>query len=280
MKPRVRRASKEACSNARELFSLRGKVAIITGGALNLGYDMALGLAEAGADIVITSRTLAKAQETARKIKANCRVGTLALEMNHCNWDEVEGMAKKAHAWKGHIDVLVNNAGGRTEKMEGNLFKRPPECIVEMIHANLIGPLLCCKAVGHLMMEQGSGKIINIASIAGLVGRDRRIYERNNKGEQPVDYAVAKAGIIGMTRDLAGLMSPYGVCVNAISPGGFDKGDCPDGFIKDYSNLTMLGHMGRMGLDIKGAAIFLAAPASDYVTGQNIVVDGGFTLWK
>ncbi len=267
-------------SNVRELFRLDGKVAIVTGAAYNLGFDMAIGLAELGADIVITSRMLSKAQEAADKIKTACHVDMLALQMDHSDWGQVEDMAEKAHAWKEHIDILINNAGGRTEHVESNLFKRPPESIVDMIHTNLIGPLFCCKAVGRFMMEQGWGKIINIASIAGLVGRNRRMYKRNNKGDQPIDYAAAKAGIIGMTRDLAGLMSPYGVYVNAISPGGFDKGDCPEGFVKDYSDVTILGRMGRMGLDIKGAAVFLASSASDYVTGHNLVVDGGFTIWK
>jgi NAD(P)-dependent dehydrogenase (short-subunit alcohol dehydrogenase family) len=92
--------------------------------------------------------------------------------------------------------------------------------------------------------------------------------------------AAAKAGIIGMTRDLAGLLSPMGVYVNAISPGGFGPRDIPPGFVKEYSDRTPLGRMGRDGIDLKGAALFLASPASDYVTGQNLVVDGGFTLWR
>ena len=95
---------------------------------------------------------------------------------------------------------------------------------------------------------------------------------------QPIDYAAAKAGIIGMTKDLAGLLSPMGICVNAISPGGFERGQ-PAGFIRDYSDRTPLGRMGRDGLDLKGAAVFLASAASDYVTGHNLVVDGGFSIW-
>lgn len=266
-------------SNMRELFDLKGKVAIVTGGSQGLGFDMAVALAELDADIVITSRQLAKAQQVANKIKAAYAVDAMGLAMDHCDWQQVEQMTQKAQTWKGHIDILINNAGGRVED-EGNLFNRKPQAIVNMIHANLIGPLFCCKAVGRLMTEQGSGKIINIASIAGMVGRDRRMYGRNDKDEQPIDYAAAKAGLIGMTRDLAGLMSPSGVCVNTISPGGFDKGDLAAGFVKDYGDVTMLGHMGRMAMDIKGAAAFLASSASDYVTGQNLIVDGGFTIWK
>jgi NAD(P)-dependent dehydrogenase (short-subunit alcohol dehydrogenase family) len=133
---------------------------------------------------------------------------------------------------------------------------------------------------GHIMADQGYGKIINIGSVAGLVGRDRSMYRKNNKMEQPIDYAASKAGVIGMTTDLAAFMAPYGVYVNCISPGGFDKGDLPEGFVKSYSNATALGRMGRMGLDIKGAALFLASQASDYVTGHNLIVDGGFSIWK
>ena len=263
-----------------ELFKLDGKVAIITGGARDLGFDIAQALAEMGANVIVTSRTLSNAQKAADKLKAENDVDTLALQLDHCNWDEVKKMAEKAHQWKGHVDILVNNAGGGSGAGECNLFKRATEDIIELIHTNLVGSLFCCKAVGEFMLKQGHGKIINIASIAGIVGRDRRMYERNNKMEQPVEYAASKMGVVGMTKDLAGLMSPLGVYVNSISPGGFDKGDLPAGFLKDYSSETPLGRMGRMGIDLKGAALFLASAASDYVVGHNLVVDGGFSVWK
>ena len=263
-----------------ESFRLDGKVALITGGARDLGFDIAVALADAGADVIVTSRTLAKAQQSAETIASQCSTDALGLRLDHCDWSDVERVAKEAHDWQGRLDVLVNNAGGATGTGPTNLFERSPEDIDLHVRTNLIGPLYCCKAVGALMMEQGFGKIINIASIAGLVGRDRNMYRRNGVNEQPIDYAASKAGIIGMTRDLAGLMSPCGVCVNAISPGGFDKGLLPEGFVKDYSDATMLGRMGRLRYDLKGAAVFLASAASDYVTGANIVVDGGFSIRK
>jgi len=266
--------------NAMESFRLDGKVALITGGARDLGFDIAVALAEAGADVIVTSRTLAKAQRSGEAIKSRYGAETLGLQLDHCDWPDVERVTRKAREWKGRVDILVNNAGGAVGTGPTNLFERSPEDIVTLVNVNLIGPLFCCKATGALMIEQGSGKIINIASIAGLIGRDRSMYRRNAVNEQPIDYAAAKAGVIGMTRDLAGLMSPHGVCVNAISPGGFDKGLLPDGFVKDYSASTMLGRMGRMGVDLKGAAVFLASAASDYITGANIVVDGGFSVWK
>ena len=177
-------------------------------------------------------------------------------------------LPRKSLAWKGHVDVLVNNAGGGTKCKSAHLFTRTAEEMETLVATNLLGTLFCCKAFGKIMADQGHGKIINIASIAGLVGRDRKVYERNGMLGQPIDYAAAKAGVIGMTRDLAGLLSPMGVHVNAISPGGFGPRDLPAGFVKDYSDLTPMGRMGRDGVDLKGAALFLASPASDYVTGQ------------
>ena len=189
-------------------------------------------------------------------------------------------MAKNAYAWKGHVDILVNNSGGGSGASEGHIFDRSYEAIENMIKTNLTGTIFVCKAIGSYMKQQKSGKIINIGSIAGIVGRDRRMYYNANKMEQPVDYAAAKGGVIALTRDLAAVMAPYGVNVNCISPGGFDKGDLPDAFVHLYGDRTPLGRMGRMGMDIKGAALFLATAASDYVTGANLVVDGGFSSWQ
>jgi NAD(P)-dependent dehydrogenase (short-subunit alcohol dehydrogenase family) len=262
-----------------ELFRMNGKVAVVAGGARHLGFDMAEILAEAGCDLIITSRTVENAETAAEKLRQKFGRDVLALALDVRVYAQVEELAQKAFDWKDHVDVLVNNAGGNMSRSPAHLFSRSPEDMADLINANLLGTLYCCKAFGERMVEQKSGKIINIGSIAGLVGRDRRMYERNSMLGQPIDYAAAKAGIIGATRDLAGLLSPMGVYVNCISPGGFGPRDIPPGFVADYSDRTPLGHMGRDGIDLKGAALFLASPASDYVTGQNLVVDGGFCLW-
>jgi gluconate 5-dehydrogenase len=267
-------------ANKSDLYDLKNKVAIITGGNAWLGYDMACSLAEAGCNIIITSRTHGKLDETLKKIRSIYGVETLGLTMDQCKHEQVKEMVRQAKEWKGHIDILINNAGGGSGASEGNFFKRSPEDIVNLIFSNLIGAMFCCQEAGRIMADQHYGKIINIGSVAGLVGRDRNMYRKNNKMEQPIDYAAAKAGVIGMTRDLAAFMAPYNVHVNCISPGGFNKGDLPEGFVKSYSDATALGRMGQMGRDIKGAALFLASPASDYVTGHNLVVDGGFSFWK
>lgn len=263
----------------RTMHDLSGKVAMITGGARHLGLDAAEVLAEAGCDLVITSRSLHSAEETAKALRDRFGSEVLAQSLDVSAFPEVERVMRMAIEWKGHLDILVNNAGGGVGSGPAQLFERDPGDIVQLIMTNLVGALWCCREAGRHMAARRSGKIINIASIAGMVGRDRRMYERNSMKGQPVDYAAAKAGVIGMTRDLAGFLSPMGVYVNAISPGGFGPRDLPDGFVEDYSSRTPLGRMGADKKDLKGAVLFLASPASDYVTGQNIVVDGGFSIW-
>lgn len=263
-----------------DAFRLDGKVALVTGGARDLGLDMADSLAAAGADVIVTSRTLASAERAAAKIRAAHGHEALALELDQREHARVARAVAAAHAWKGRIDILVNNAGGGSGRSPAHLFRRDPADVVDLVQNNLLGVLHCCQEVGRIMGAQRSGKIINIASVAALLGRDRRVYERNGMNGQPVDYAAAKAGVVGLTRDLAGLLSPLGVNVNAISPGGFAREGMPEGFVRDYSDRTPMGRMGRDGVDLKGVVLFLAAPASDYITGQNIVVDGGFSLWR
>lgn len=260
------------------LFDLQGKVAVVIGGARDLGYDMALALASAGCELIITSRDPTRAQTSAAQIEKACAVSCQGLELDVTDYERVSEVAN--HCWylRERVDILINNAGGSLGLVPTSFLERRPEHIRELIDVNLVGLLFCCQRFGLIMINQGFGKIINIASIAGLVGRDRRIYQHEGISEQPVDYAAAKAGVVGVTRDLAALLGPKGICVNAISPGGFERGQTT-GFVQDYSTRTPLGRMGRDGMDLKGAALFLASSASDYVTGQNLVVDGGYTIW-
>lgn len=264
----------------KEMFDLTGRVALITGGARDFGLHVADVLAEAGCDLVLTARSLAAAQKAAETIRAKHKRDVLPLALDVTRHARITEMAQQAAAWKGHIDILVNNAGGTPPgNGKAHLFERAPEDAAELISINLLGTLYCCQEVSRVMVKQGRGKIINIASMAGLVGRDRRMYQRHGMRGQPIDYAAAKAGVIGMTRDLAALLSPMGLHVNCLSPGGFDR-KLPPGFVKDYSDRTPLGRMGRDGIDLQGAVLFLASPASDYITGHNLVVDGGFSIWQ
>ena len=129
--------------NALDMFCLKDKVALVTGGARDLGFDMAETLAQAGADVIVTSRTLSKARASAEKIRANRQIDTLGLELDHCDWQNVQAVASQGQNWKGHVDILVNNAGGGSGHSERNLFKRDIEAIVNLINTNLLGPLYC-----------------------------------------------------------------------------------------------------------------------------------------
>jgi NAD(P)-dependent dehydrogenase (short-subunit alcohol dehydrogenase family) len=261
------------------LFDLTGQVALVTGGAVNLGFDAASVLAAAGCDVAVTSRDGNRARGSAERLECEYGIATFSTALDQTVYAQVEEMVRAVEGWKGRIDILVNNAGGGSGNSPALLFERNPADIDQLLAVNVNGVLYCCREVGKSMAARGRGKIINIASIAGVVGRDRRMYEGTGMKGQPVDYAAAKAGVIGMTRDLAGYLSPMGVHVNAISPGGFERGQ-PEEFVRAYGNRTPLGRMGRDGVDLKGAILFLASPASDYVTGHNLVVDGGFSIWQ
>lgn len=262
------------------LFDLNGKSALVIGGAKYLGNDAARVLAAAGCDVVLTSRTKEDAENAAADISQKYGVDAFGIALDQTIYNSVENAVDEAVYKLGKIDILVNNAGGTPSGKTARLLERDPDDINELITLNLTGMLYVCRSVGKIMAEQRSGKIINIASIAGIVGRDRRIYDDNGLLGQPVDYAAAKAGVIGATKDMAAYFGPMGIYVNAISPGGFERETMPKGFVSDYSDLTITGRLGRDGVDLNGAILFLASPASDYITGHNLVVDGGFTVWR
>lgn len=261
------------------LFDLKGKVFLVIGGARNLGGDLATALAEGGADGMITSRTDEIGQKSAKALSAATgrRIESAALDAN--DESQIKSVIEQCHKAFGRIDILVNNVGGGVANQGSPaLEERALEDWNDLQRINVTAPFLLCKHIAPIMRKQKSGSIINIASIAGIVGRDRSVYV---EGFQPqsIDYTAAKAAIIGMTKDLAAYLGEDGIRVNAISPGGFERGQ-PAGFIERYSRKTMLGRMGRDGVDLKGAALYLASDASAYVTGHNLVVDGGFTVWQ
>ena len=264
----------------KELYRLDGKVALVTGGARNLGHDMALALAEAGADVAITSRELERAQESADKIAEVTGRKILPLQLDVRDEPAVAAAVEAALAEFGKLDILVNNAG--------NVVSAPGDALLEertlegwqhTLDVNLTGVFLCTKhAVAKAMKPARSGVIINIASTAGMVGKDRRVYEGTDMGGVTIDYEAAKAGVINMTRDLACYLAPDGIRVNCISPAGFWRSQ-PEPFVKAYSETIPMGRMGQDGKEMKGPVVFLASEASSYVTGANLPVDGGLTIW-
>ena len=263
----------------KDLFDLTGRVALVTGGAQNLGLDMAEALGEAGADLVITSRVAEKATAAAQALADSVGVRVLGLPMDITDEAAVaEGFAR-AMADYGRLDILICNAGGArlsggTASIEGRLLADWDYVTT----VNLRGTFLCCREACRIMAPAGKGAIVTIGSISGMVGRDRSVYIGSEMVPNMNDYSAAKGGIIAFTRDLAADAGRSGIRVNCISPGGFERGQ-PAEFIRRYSAQTMLGRMGTDGLDLKGAVVFLASDASGYVTGQNLAVDGGFTAW-
>ncbi len=264
----------------RELFDLSGKVALVTGGARNLGFDMATALAEAGANVAITSRLLADAQNSARQIAAETgrKVAGFACDIRF--EAQVEALVSAVLAEFGQIDILVNNAGNVVSTPENKPLEQRPLAEWEFtIDVNLKGVFLVSKhVVAKAMKPARQGVIINLGSVAGMGGKDHRVYRGTLMGGVTIDYAASKGGVINMTREMACSLAQYNIRVNCLSPGGFERGQ-PAQFIRQYSELVPLGRMGQDGKEMKGPVVFLASEASSYITGVNLPVDGGLMAW-
>lgn len=266
--------------NVWDLFRLNSKIAFVTGGARNLGYDMALALAEAGADVAISARSLDRAAAAAEKIAGITGRTVLPLQLEITDEGQVEAVVVSILAKFGRIDILVNNAGNVTSTPETAPFeKRSLSDWQNTIATNLTGVFLCSKhVVAKAMKLQRSGVIINIGSTTGVIGKDRRVYKGTSMGGATLDYHAAKGGVISMTRDMAVYLAPENIRVNCISPGGFWRNQ-PEAFVKAYSETIPMGRMGQDGKEMKGAVVFLASEASSYCTGHNLVIDGGLSIW-
>lgn len=267
-------------NHVRSLYDLTGKVALVTGGARNLGFDMALALAESGALLAVTSRTREHACAAAARLAeaTGCSAEGFAADVRF--EDQVEAMVDGVLARFQRIDILVNNAGNVVSTPQNApLEVRPVEEWRFTIDVNLLGVFLCTKhVVAKAMKPARSGVIVNIGSTAGMVGKDRRIYTGTGMGGATIDYHAAKGGVINMTRDMAVWLARYGIRVNSISPGGFWRGH-HETFTRQYSDQVPMGRMGQDGKEMKGPVVFLASDASSYVTGINLPVDGGLTAW-
>jgi NAD(P)-dependent dehydrogenase (short-subunit alcohol dehydrogenase family) len=261
-----------------DLFKLDGRNFLVVGGARDLGFDMAEALAQAGADGVVTSRDHTSAELAAKRLSESTGRKVTGLGLDATDETQLRSVTELVLRELGHVDVLVNCVGGGATTLPVELERREMAAVEKMLLANVVAPQMICKHVVPHMRLRKSGSIINIASIAGIVGRDRSVY-LEGMSPQALDYASAKGAVIGFTRDLAAYLGADGIRVNTISPGGFARKQ-PQAFIDAYSAKTPLKRMGRDGVDLKGATIFLASDASAYVTGHNLVVDGGFSIWQ
>ena len=248
-----------------QLFSLEGKVAVVTGGTSGIGRAMSLGLAEAGADVVATARRQLQVDETANEIEARGRK-TLRLASDVCDRASLEKLLSGALDCFGKVDILINCAG--RIKREPTLTMAEEEW-TGILDTNLTGTLRACQVFGKHMLDRGQGRIINIASLNSFVALS-----------EVAAYAASKAAVASVTRSLAVEWSKRGVTVNAIAPGVF-RTDLNSAFLDGTprgQELLMRTPMGRFGKteELIGAAIYLASDASSFVTGQTLVVDGGF----
>ena len=271
----------------RDLFSLKDRVTVITGATERLGYHSAEALAEAGAVVIITSRDGKKAEDAAAKLTQATGGRVEGAALDPAEEKQVAAFFQGVVERHGRIDVLVNNASGRglTTETGAYAYGHPEDHPLDhweyTVRANLTTAFLCLKHVLPIMKKQGSGSIINMSSITACVGRDRWVYDASTE-MVPVtsDYSAAKAGVLGLTCDMAAQVGSFGIRVNALLPGGFRRDAHPAEFVKRYSSRTMLGRMGEFDSDLKGAVLFLAADASRYVTGQQLIVDGGFLAYR
>lgn len=256
--------------HATQLFDLSGRVAIVTGGGRGLGRQMAEGLAEMGADVVLCSRNAERCAEAAAEF-GRLGVRALGLRCDVADAGEVREMVERVQSELGRVDVLINNAGrawgASPETLNLEDWRR-------VLDVNLTGAFLCSQAAGRVMIERGGGKIVNIASIAGLAGTPPEVMDA-------IAYNASKGGLIAFTRDLACKWARHRINVNAIAPGWFPTRMSGPFVERHREALTESVPLGRLGGsdDLKGAVVYLASAASDYVTGQVLAVDGGRSAW-
>jgi NAD(P)-dependent dehydrogenase (short-subunit alcohol dehydrogenase family) len=258
--------------HVRELFDLSGRVAMVTGGAgKGYGHQIAEALAEAGATVVITSRSAQKACDAAGDFtRRGLNVHAACLDLTRP--ENVEEVAAGVVDRYGRLDVLFNNAAcNHLETLETVSI----EDWERVLKVNVTGAMLMSRAVAPRMRTQGRGVIVNLSSIYGVASPDPRIYG-DFAAPSPLVYGAAKAALIQMTRHMAVQWAPA-IRVNCISPGGLLNGQDPR-FVENYEAKTPLGRMAGPD-DLKGTALFLASDASAWMTGQNLLLDGGWTIW-
>lgn len=275
-------------SNVMDKFNMQGQVAIVTGGAGLLGKQFSRTLAQAGAAVVVADLNRMTANTIAESLVKD-GYAALGVGVDVTDPASVQELVETAVNVYGRLDVLVCSAA-LDPKFDpeavargipaGSFEDYPLDQWRQALEVNLTGMFLCCQAAVKPMIMQGKkGSIINICSTYGLVAPDQRLYQRNGiqTAYKPVYYSVTKAGVLGMVRYLAAYYAGTDIRVNALTPGGvFNNHD--DQFVQSYSSRAIMGRMAHID-EMNGALLYLASDASSYMTGSNLVVDGGWTAW-
>jgi gluconate 5-dehydrogenase len=262
-----------------ELFDIRGKVAMVTGGSSGLGLQMAEGLAEAGANMVIGSRRRELCERVSRDLRRKHGIEAIAVKLDVTNEEDVRDAVEKRVEHFEKIDILVNNVG------KANIKETLSTSLAEwnqIMVTNVSSMFLCCREAGKHMIKRKSGRIINIASVYGMRGSDWRNYVLPEKVRELLSYSASKGAVINITRELAVNWARYNIAVNTITPGCFlteeTRRFCDEYTINKLCSRFPMARWGE-GDDLKGAVVFLASETSKYITGQNLVVDGGWSCW-
>lgn len=259
----------------KEIFDLTGKTAIVTGGAGLLGSKFCEGLAEFGANIVVIDLNREKTEALVKKLSQKYSVTILPLLIDITDKKSINGGVKTVLDKFERIDILVNSAYPRNKDYGKRFEDAELETWRENVDMNICSTFLITQVVAKQMMKQKQGSIINIGSTYGLVAPDFSIYE-GTKWTAPSEYSVIKGGIINFTRYLAAYLAPHNIRVNCISPGGIYDNDS-ELFLKRYAEKCPLGRKAKAE-EIVGGLIYLVSDAASYVTGHNLVIDGGWTI--
>lgn len=263
-------------------MKLHGKVIAIIGSTGILGTEYVNILASEGATVVIGDTNFAKCSEYAVDINKKYQTNALPLEIDLFKKESIKTFFDEIIKNFGILDVLINNAQVKPDGFYNSFENYTKKTLMRVLEGNTVGMAISCQEACKIFLKQGYGNIINVASIYGISGADQRLYDGVENiykpGEpfsSPISYAISKAGVVNMTKYLASYYREKGIRVNCLIPGGvFDNHD--NHFYKNYSSRTLLGRMANKD-EYNGAILFLASDASNYMTGANLVIDGGWT---
>ena len=264
--------------NIKKTFDLSNKVIVLTGAGGLLGSRYAEGLSQSKANVVLADKNIQKIKKMEKILNEKYDVDSIAIKVDLNKKKSIKDLTNQVLKKYSKIDGLVNNAmypegpKERSYKFE----KFPLKIWNDIMAVNLTGTFLCCQEIGPIMKKQKSGVIVNISSIYGIVGADQRIYGKSKYNSTAI-YGVTKSAILNLTRYLASYWNNTGIRVNTLSLGGVENNHTSN-FIKNYSYRNMMGRMAQKD-EYVGALIFLLSDASSYMTGSNLVIDGGWTAW-